>query len=510
MKFLLSAILFLVGASAASNEESLLTQALQDDGTPHDTTLDTYGPNFSRRLVAKLPNSLKSCPSSMHVSYGDCTAAGKSVGGKLRLGKTKRCVWRFFCYYVYVPKLVVGSWNHVSAGCSLQSNTNYIYYNTKWNAQNTDGYNPVCKASCYFCDKYVYTMFILMTHNSFAVANKVSSPNQNYGVGKQFRDGIRGFNFDIYWENGKIIMKHGGWHSNVDYSTSVAAIVAEMNKPEYRKEFVLVQFEDYVGKKHLDEVLKPWGDKVITNFDPNVKLGHYIIAGKRVLLTSKYEDKSKGMHDYEDLITENNYKWFSALENVDFGLRRGPKNSATSIKMMNHFCGTYPGAGSMVSSAIVNSKSRMLYDARIFKKKDYAKGGINVMVIDYYDTGNVFDAQRAIRSGDFNSGCKSNGSLCGIGSTCFNCCNKHEYWYGKAMTACGKEPCLGDGKLCGIGTTCNRCCSKVHGYWYGKAMTACGRERCWGRGTRCLKGTSCKRCCNGSNWNWRKFFTACK
>jgi len=510
MKFLVSSILFLVGASAASNEKSLRTLALQNDGgTPHDTTLDMYGPDLSRRLVARLPNSFKSCPSSYDVSKGDCAAAGKSVGGVLLPQKVKRCFWnwRFFCWYRRVLKLVVGSWDNVPAGCSLQSGTNITYYNTNVNAENTAGYNPVCKASCYFCDRYIFTMFILMTHNSFAVSNEVASPNQNYGVGKQFRDGIRGFNFDIYWNSGKVIMKHGDWHSNVDYSTSVAAIVAEMNKQEYRNEFVLVQFQDDVGSDHLDEVLEPWGDKVIKNFDPNKKLGEYIILGKRVLLTSKYDRASEGMHNYEDLITENNYKWSSTFDDVDFGHRRGPKNSDTSAKMMNHFCGT-AGTGSMVSSAIVNKKSRMLYDARTFKKQDYAKDTINVIMIDYYDTGNVFDAQRAIRNGDFNSGCRSDGSLCGIGSTCFECCNKHEYWYSKALTACGKEPCWGDGENCGKGTTCKRCCNG-HEYWYGQAMTACGRERCWGHGTRCFKGTSCKRCCKGNSWHWDKYFTAC-
>jgi len=434
MKFLLSALLFLVGASADSNERSLWTPALQNDGgTPHNTTLDMDGPKFSRRM-GTTPN-----------------------------------------------KIPVNKANS----------------------------NSVCPSSNYFCEKYIDTMFILMTHNSFAVPNQVGSPNQNYGVGKQFRDGIRGFNFDIYWRNGRIKMEHGPYHRSVDYVTSVAEIVREMDKAQYKYEFVLVQFECKVDIAHIDKILQPWGNKVITNFQATTKLGDYIKKGKRVLLTGDCWHTSKGLYESKKLITENNYKWFSALKNPDFGLRRGPANSDTSAKMMNHFCGTYPGFGSMVSSGIVNKKSRILYNARIFKKQGYAKNKINIIMIDYYDTGDVFGAQNSIRRGDFNSGCWNDGKLCGIGSTCFKCCNIHGYWYGKAMTACGSEPCWRDGRLCGIGTTCNRCCNG-HGYWYGKAMTACGRERCWGGGTRCLAGTSCNRCCHGSKWNWRKFFTACK
>merc|ERR1719334_411737 len=118
-----------------------------------------------------------SCPRSLDVSKEDCAAAGLSVGGELRNG----------------TPTTEGSWNIASAGCSLLGNE--IRYN--WNDQprNDGGSIPVCKpfsfddASCYFCDKYIFTMFILMTHNSYAIPEKVGSPNQNNGVAKQFKDG---------------------------------------------------------------------------------------------------------------------------------------------------------------------------------------------------------------------------------------------------------------------------------------------------------------------------------
>ena len=58
-----------------------------------------------------------------------------------------------------------------------------------------------------------------------------------------------------------------------------------------------------------------------------------------------------------------------------------------------------------------------------------------------------------------------NGALCGIGTTCDYCSAGYEtYWYGKAMTACGKEPCWGDGTFCGPCTTCNQCCRYSWGF----------------------------------------------
>ena len=104
--------------------------------------------------------------------------------------------------------------------------------------------------------------------------------------------------------------------------------------------------------------------------------------------------------------------------------------------------------------------------------------------------------------------CWNDGTLCGIGTTCNACCNSHEYWYGKAMTACGQESCWNDGTLCGIGTTCNACCNGYE-YWESKLMTACGAEPCWEDGSHCGIGTTCNNCCNGHSWWWSKFFTAC-
>ena len=107
------------------------------------------------------------------------------------------------------------------------------------------------------------------------------------------------------------------------------------------------------------------------------------------------------------------------------------------------------------------------------------------------------------------SPCGRDGSHCGLGTTCNQCCNGHSYWYKKAFTACGKEPCWGDGAHCALGTTCKACCRKAT-FWAKKFFTACGSEPCWGGGTRCLGGTTCKECCNGSKWIWSKVGHFCK
>jgi Trypsin len=67
---------------------------------------------------------------------------------------------------------------------------------------------------------------------------------------------------------------------------------------------------------------------------------------------------------------------------------------------------------------------------------------------------------------------------------------------------------LPDGTLCGLGTTCDRCTNSAT-YWYSKAMTACGTEPCWPYRTICGAGTTCNQCCHGYSWKAQDFFTSC-
>jgi hypothetical protein len=65
-----------------------------------------------------------------------------------------------------------------------------------------------------------------------------------------------------------------------------------------------------------------------------------------------------------------------------------------------------------------------------------------------------------------------------------------------------------DGTVCGLGTTCNNCMNEAT-YWYSKAFTACGTEPCWPSRTICGAGSTCDKCCNGYSWKLDQFFTSC-
>jgi len=101
----------------------------------------------------------------------------------------------------------------------------------------------------------------------------------------------------------------------------------------------------------------------------------------------------------------------------------------------------------------------------------------------------------------------TDGTLCGIGTTCRFCQSPETYWIGKLMTACGEEPKWPAGTRCLGGTTCETMCQDGLGYswWFGAAGHHCGHEPCWGRGTVCGAGTTCNSCCSGANCPWYQF-----
>jgi len=369
------------------------------------------------------------------------------------------------------------------------------------------GVDAAC--SGYFCDgnKRLNDLFITGTHNSLAVPGRTLSPNQNFGIKTQYEDGIRLFNFDLYMSNENAVVTHHGdipgfsYHPRDEVEELANLVRSDPN------EFVVIQLQDSMTPAGRDSFLS-WlgGDLVVTNFDINEPLASYINQGQQVLILtdrSSNINKSLGMHDTAEIIGENDYSWKScyfgsAPTTPRHGRSHGP------VKLMNYFCSPV-GAGDIIASDSVNQKHRILYSAREFVDQF---NGINMVLVDYYDEGDVFAAQSEIRDGDLHDGCWGDQTLCGEGTTCWKCCSSSSYWYSKAFTACGQEPKWEDGKACALGTTCNACQNPAT-YWWGKAFTACGSEPRWADGTRCLAGTSCRACQNSATWWDSKFGHHC-
>lgn len=369
-------------------------------------------------------------------------------------------------------------------------------------------------SSCtgYFCDKHLDEIFLVGTHNSLALPGKVFSPNQNHGLSTQYRDGVRFFNWDLYYdeEQDKVVTSHGPGMAYDPMVSIQDLVTTAMGEPDSGEDFVLIQLQDGVrDAERLHRFLQDTGlsTRLIQDFDTTETLGDHLRRGRDVLLVTDARtsvDPPWGIHDTRDVVTENDYSWRSCyFDAAPVTYRRGPSRGRP-FRLMNYFCSLI-GTGDVIAADNVNQRHRILYSAREFVRQKYTGGRINGILVDYYEEGDVFGAQVQIRTGDLQDGCWDDGQACGEGTTCWNCCNDAEWWDQKFFTACGEEPCWSDGTRCAAGTTCDSCCDGYE-WWDQKFFTACGQEPCWSQGATCGKGTTCDNCCSRSaDCPWYKF-----
>ena len=388
----------------------------------------------------------------------------------------------------------------------------YAVGTTTTRSNDDDGGGGGCTG--YFCDKYLSSMFIFMTHNSYATEDRVYANNQNRYEGDQFADGIRGFNFDIYDEDGELAVDHtpmGETWSPSPYTESVDQILEQMDKCRYRNEIVIVEFEmkKTISGTHR-RAAEAWGDRVITDFDPTVPFSRYIARGQRVLLlTNKnYTYPSIGIHRRSDFIVQNGYEWTCEMNYPDFSYREGPRDDPHSAKLMNHFCSTFRLPDERESEK-ANDPHTILHNARMFAEQpDFGHAMPNIISVDFYDRGDIWPVQDLIRGGEEYVGDEwDDGNVCTPWSTCWRCKNPHTFWQSKLAEACGAENfdtdtwCVADGNPCDrAASPCGAaCCSGTHEYWYSKSANTCGTEPCWASGTSCRRWISCNACCNSDD-----------
>jgi len=253
--------------------------------------------------------------------------------------------------------------------------------------------------SSYFFDKKIDEIFIIMTHNSLALPFKVGSPNQDHGLARQFRDGIRGFTLDLYNDGvNRIKTCHGGCHNAED---DIQGLMNELNKDRYDDSFIIIQLESYISRSRYYLLERWFGSKLVKNFDKNQKLGYYMERGQQVLIfTDKTARPHQGIHKSTRFIVENEYEWSDEKGVPNMNYRRGPE-SGMRMRVMNYFCTTF-GLGSRHNTRHVNNMDIALKHIEEYKKQSYTGGKINGLIVDFYtspSTGRgVFDVQRRMRS----------------------------------------------------------------------------------------------------------------
>jgi len=243
----------------------------------------------------------------------------------------------------------------------------------------------------YFFNKKIEDVFIIMTHNSLSLPGKVLWPNQNRGLARQFRDGVRGFNFDLYRNGNKIKTEHGPVLS-YNPEDQIKELMEELNKDRYDDSFIFIQLESYIDQSH-NKILERWfGSKLVKDFNRHKTLGYYMERNQQVLIfTDKTPNKHRGIHKTTDFIVENNYDW-NAVGFPNMGYRRGPK-SGMRMRLMNNFI----TPANMASSSVANGYSEVLRNIDNYRKQSYTGNKINGIIVDYYEIGSLFRIQSRMR-----------------------------------------------------------------------------------------------------------------
>lgn len=291
----------------------------------------------------------------------------------------------------------------------------------------------------YFCDKKMNQIHIVMTHNS--LSDRSVSDNQKYDLVQQFKDGVRGFNFDLRsYNEGKgngLFTCHGrDFGSCYNPAGIIQDLIDELNKSANRNEFIIIQVQnDGMIDNQIDTLTNMFGNLLVDDIDDYLKedLKETIEANKRVFLTTSKDPKPlKKFFLSGTVIGENDYEWYWCRRTVRKKNRREmPTDCRTdpetkcrsfntyngpgySILLMNSFCGRIPSEG---TARYVNKKCRLLKNAERFRDSGNFRGGDynggnrnlpNILMVDFYNEGDVFGAQKCLRDGNIGGdGCET-------------------------------------------------------------------------------------------------------
>jgi len=278
--------------------------------------------------------------------------------------------------------------------------------------------------SDYFCRKKLNEIHIVMTHNSLSYLVGAAR-NQNHSPVNQFRNGVRGFNFDLYptdRSETKIWTRHGwgGGLQSHNPTDEIQELIAELKLKKNRDEIIVVQLQNgldghRIGTAGIDYLVNLFGTLLIEKKEDYIEsedLGVAIQNNQRVyLVTNEEADEGKNFFRSADVIGENRYQWEKCFKRRSNDRKEMPLvcrsdptpecRGSEHMLLMNHFCGRPNYA---------NQKCRILWNAQrmhgssTFRPSRYP----NIINVDFYDKGDVIGAQQCLRDGNIGgNGCET-------------------------------------------------------------------------------------------------------
>lgn len=253
-----------------------------------------------------------------------------------------------------------------------------------------------CNGYAELCDKKFNEVVYVTTHNAFnakyAGSVNYTFPNQNYRIGTQLKEGVRGFMVDVYeGNNGEPVVYHGFSFTG---SEPLSGILQEIRLflDTNPREVVTLILECNVSGTLISQAMTASGlEKFLYTHAPGSSwetLGQMIINGKRLVIFSDKEDAGDltWYHYLWDYCIETGFS-ASSKEELDCSFNRG--DSSNSLFILNHFITNLVGTGQPDQAAVINANPYFINKARECMT---LHGKLpNFLTVDFYSSGNVFE-----------------------------------------------------------------------------------------------------------------------
>ncbi|MBQ15877.1 MAG: hypothetical protein CMJ65_02005 [Planctomycetaceae bacterium] len=239
--------------------------------------------------------------------------------------------------------------------------------------------------------RYDETCF-LVTHN--AMSNRAQGwlfPNQNFGLSRQLKDGVRGLMLDVHLVDGRPFLVHGkpflGKRPLVDGLKEIGKFLN--SSPQA---VITIVFESYVDGKMIQHAFRSAGLLESLHHqraaEPWPRLQQMITANRRlVVFTDRDGGQWPGYHDVWKFCWETH---FSIRRAEEFSFRRNRGRSSNGLLILNHFLTRTFGSATLAGQA----NTEAVLGPRVRQCRARTGRVPNFVVVDFYDIG---DARRIVK-----------------------------------------------------------------------------------------------------------------
>lgn len=248
-----------------------------------------------------------------------------------------------------------------------------------------------CNGAAVLCDRPLDRVTFATTHNSAAstaAGFTVFNANQVHDLRRQLDDGIRGMMLDVTEFEGAAWLCHGPCGLGKLLHTEALVTLGEFldANPD---EVLFIIYEDSTT---ADAIAADWQavgleSLLFTKTDRTwPTLGEMIDAGTRVVVTAENGSPPPAwFHHAWDLVWDTPYT-FHAVDEFTCDANRGSPGSG--LLLVNHWLSTDADLPDADAAAVANAQS--LLQGRAQACAEQWQHPVNLLAVDFYDTGDLF------------------------------------------------------------------------------------------------------------------------